>query len=184
MAAAAYTIGEVLFNEHVIQTRVHELASDLGSMLMGKKDVVVVALLRGSFVFFADIIRELARDGLDMRIDFLTVGSYVGNVSSTLQLKHDIEIDIRGSTVMVVDDILDTGRSLSFACDHLRAKGAAEVHTCVLLDKPSRRTVPRQADFIGFTIDDVFVVGYGLDFDHRHRELPHIAAVRFPEDKQ
>jgi len=115
------------------------------------------------------------------RIDFITLESYYSGTESsgTVNVAKDLSLDIEGATVILVDDILDTGRTLTFAKRHLLEKGARDVRTCTLLDKPSRRLVPCEADFVGFTIDDHFVVGYGLDYDSYYRDLPYIAKVTF-----
>ena len=101
--------------------------------------------------------------------------------SGTVRLNKDISLDVRGQDVLLVDDILDSGRTLSFACRHLKDLGARTVKACVLLDKPSRRVVPVQADFIGFTVPDEFIVGYGLDYNHAYRELPWIGRVQLKD---
>lgn len=144
---------------------------------------VMVGILRGSFVFLADLVRELDRLNRRPKIDFMTLESYHGGTESTgiPRMIKDVSVDMRGAHVLLVDDILDTGRTLSFAVKHLKNKGADHVQTCVLLDKPSRRLVDIQADYVGFTIDDTFVVGYGLDFDNHYRELPYIGEVEMNE---
>ena len=126
---------------------------------------------------------QVAHD-LHPRIDFITLESYYGGTESTgtVEIRKDIEVDVTGADVLLVDDILDTGRTLSFAVQHVKDKGARSITTCALLDKPSRRIVDIEADHVGFAVDDVFVVGYGLDYDSYYRELPHIAEVTFVED--
>ncbi|NCC53763.1 MAG: hypoxanthine phosphoribosyltransferase, partial [Spartobacteria bacterium] len=115
------------------------------------------------------------------RIDFTTLSSYGGGTESSgaVEIAKDMSVDVNGADVFLVDDILDTGRTLTFARNHAFEKGARSVRTCVLLDKPSRRIVPIEADHVGFEIDDFFVVGYGLDYDSYYRELPYIAKVTF-----
>lgn len=132
-------------------------------------------------MFLADLVRDLYPHGVHPRIDFVSLSSYgAGTVSSgTVELRKDLSVDIDGADVFLIDDILDTGRTLSYAVDLLRRRGARRVGTCVLLDKPARRVVPFEADHVGFTIEDEFVVGYGLDYDSCYRELPYIARVTF-----
>jgi hypoxanthine phosphoribosyltransferase len=171
---------ETLIDEAAIDSRVDEMVRDI-SQACRSDDLVMVGILRGSFMFLADLVRDLYRNDLHPRIDFITLESYgSGTVSSgNVRLTKDLSVDVRNSDVLVVDDILDTGRTLSFARQHLTALGARSVRTCALLDKPARRVVPFAADFVGFTVDDHFVVGYGLDYDNRYRELPYIARVVF-----
>lgn len=171
---------DVLFSAEQIQTRVRELVDRLAADCRSES-LVMIGILRGSFIFFADLVREVNRHKLHPRIDFTTLESYgAGTESSgTVRVAREIAVDVRGADVVLVDDILDTGRTLSFACRHLFDRGAATVKTCVLLNKPSRRAVPVEADYVGFTIADVFVVGYGLDYDSYYRELPYIAKVTF-----
>ena len=140
----------------------------------------VVGLLRGSFMFTADLVRLLYRHGIPLVIDFMTVGSYGAGTESAgeVALYRDVSVDLVGKQVLLVDDILDTGRTLSFASQHLAGCRPASLKTCVFLDKPSRRVVPFTADYVGFTVPDLFVVGYGLDYDGRYRELPHLSVVK------
>jgi hypoxanthine phosphoribosyltransferase len=176
----AHHIQQVLFSADQIEARVRALVREMAEGCRSE-NLVMIGILRGSFIFLADLVRELYRQDVHPRIDFMTLESYgAGTTSSgTVRVAKDVGMDVTGTDVLVVDDILDTGRTLSFAHQHLRARGARTVRTCALLDKPARRSVPFQADYIGFTIDDRFVVGYGLDFDGRYREVPHIACVTF-----
>ena len=171
-------IRDVLLTEEQIRRRVGELAGELAGSCHGG-NVVMIGILRGSFMFLADLVRALYHQGVRPRIDFMTLASYgAGTTSSgTARMTKDIGLDVTGAEVLVVDDILDTGRTLNFARQHLLAKGARAVRTCVLLDKPARRMTPFRADHTGFTITDRFVVGYGLDYDSHYRELPYIAGV-------
>lgn len=148
------------------------------------EDIVVIGLLKGSFVFLADLIREFYEHQHPLRIDFMAVSSYGAGTKSPgkVQMVKDITMDIENQTVLLVDDILDSGNTLTYVMEHLKAMHPASVKSCVLLDKPSRREKPIQADYVGFSIDNHFVVGYGLDFDNRYRELPAIALVEFTEE--
>jgi hypoxanthine phosphoribosyltransferase len=157
-----------------VAAMVDELARDCR-----KEDLVFIGILHGSFMFLADLVRELDRHAIHPRIDFMILQSYGSGMESSgnVRLVKDTASDVEGRTVVVVDDILDTGRTLQFACAHLAERRAASVRTCVLLDKPARRIAPIRANYVGFEIEDVFVVGYGLDWDHRYRELPYLARV-------
>ncbi len=140
---------------------------------------VVVVILKGSFVFAADLIRELGQFEQNPEIDFISVSSYGSGTTSSgsLNLIRDLSQDVEGRTVLIVDDILDSGRTLAFVRNELETRGALRVLTCALLDKPSRRVVEINADFAGFEVDDVFVFGYGMDLDQRFRELPFIGTM-------
>ncbi|HEY8240133.1 MAG TPA: hypoxanthine phosphoribosyltransferase [Kiritimatiellia bacterium] len=146
-------------------------------------NLVMIGILRGSFMFLADLVRALYHHGIHPRIDFMTLESYGSGTESSgkVRISKDINVDVAGADLVVIDDILDTGRTLAFAKAHLLEKGVKSVRTCALLDKPSRRVVPLEADYTGFVIEDTFVVGYGLDYDSRYRELPYIAKVTFTE---
>ena len=173
-------IRDVLFTAEQIQARVDELVDELASACK-VENFAIIGILRGSFMFLADLVRDMYQHDVHPRIDFITLESYYSGTESsgTVNVAKDLSLDIKGATVILVDDILDTGRTLTFAKRHLLGKGAKTVRTCTLLDKPSRRLVPCEADFVGFTIDDHFVVGYGLDYDSYYRDLPYIAKVTF-----
>jgi hypoxanthine phosphoribosyltransferase len=146
-------------------------------------DLVMIGILRGSFMFLADLVRDLNGHGYHPRIDFISLESYGSGTESSgeVMVTKDISLDVADADVLLLDDILDTGRTLCFARDRLLERGARTVRTCALLDKPARRVVPVRADYVGFVVEDVFVVGYGLDYDSRYRELPHIAEVTFTD---
>ena len=175
-----YHVEEVLITPRRLARRVDEVAREIAAAGPGE-NLVVIGILRGSFIFLADLVRWFSLNDLHPRIDFMIMESYGSGTTAQKEptVTRDCTIDLAGADVVVVDDILDTGRTLQKAVAHLRAKGAQTVRSCALLDKPSRRTVPFEADFVGFKIEDAFVVGYGLDYDGRHRELPHIAKVTF-----
>jgi hypoxanthine phosphoribosyltransferase len=166
-----------LFAPEEIAARVHGLARAI-SQAMGT-DFLAVALLKGSFVFAADLLRALHDAGAAPEVDFLTISSYGAGTVSTGQpvVLRDIASAMRGRVVLLIDDILESGRTLAFARTLLEKRGARTVRTCVLLDKPGKRAVAAEADFVGFVCPDVFVVGYGMDYAHRFRELPFIGML-------
>ena len=169
---------DILFSGQEIAERVQTLARDISDSV--SNDVLIVVILKGSFVFAADLIRALDGVGMAPRVDFMTLSSYgtATTSSGTVTLTRDISEDVAGREVLIVDDILESGRTLAFACDLLAERGASVVKTCLLLDKHEKREVPIEADFVGFRIGDKFVVGYGLDLAHMYRGLPYIGVVR------
>jgi hypoxanthine phosphoribosyltransferase len=177
-------IKDILIPAEAIAARVDKLVAEM-TVQCRSDNFVMIGILRGSFIFLADLVRDLYHHGVHPRIDFITLESYGSGTESSgvVKITKDLAMDVKGADVMLVDDILDTGRTLSFAKAYLQSRGAKSVRLCALLDKPSRRLVPVQADYLGFTIDDTFVVGYGLDYDSHYRELPYIARVTFL-DKQ
>ncbi len=171
-------IRDILIEEGQIKDRIESLVQEMTPELKDR-DLVMIGILRGSFMFIADLVRELFRNHVHPRLDFLTLESYYGGTASsgTVNVAKDFSTRVDGCHVLVIDDILDSGRTLAKAHDHIMGKKADTVRTCVLLDKPSRRAVPFEANYRGFEIPDEFVVGYGLDYDGYYRELPYIAKV-------
>jgi hypoxanthine phosphoribosyltransferase len=168
---------KLLISQEKINERVKFLGELINDFFPKQEPLVVVALLKGSFIFTADLVREIKRM---VFIDFLSVSSYTGTESSgNVRIKKDLDIDIKGKNVLLVDDILDTGRTFKKVLEFLSLKEPKILKTCVLLDKPARRKVPIKADFVGFEIPDYFVVGYGLDWDELGRNLKGIYAVEF-----
>ncbi len=176
-AAAAPTITP-LFSAAQIAARVDALASEIAAST--PHDPVIIAILKGSFIFAADLIRALHREGLKPEIDFIFLASYgAGTVSGgAVEILRDVETDLAGREVVIVDDILDSGRTLAFAKALLEGRGARSVKTCILIDKQVPRAAAIVPDFLGFRCQPVFVVGYGMDLAHRYRELPFIGEVR------
>jgi len=166
-------IRDVLFTDDCIRQRIAQLVDAMADDCKAH-DFAMVGILRGSFMFFADLVREINRHGIHPRIDFTSLQSYGSGTESSGRIKvgREVSLDVRGAHVMLVDDILDTGRTLAYAREHMMEMGAQSVRSCVLLNKPARRVVSIEADYVGFEVDDVFVVGYGLDYDNRYRELP------------
>ena len=142
-------------------------------------DLLVVAILKGSFIFAADLIRSLHNAGLSPQVDFLSLSSYKEGTTSTgrVDILRDVDLDVGGRDVILVDDILESGRTLRFAKDLLSNRGARRIATCVLLDKPVTRAAEITADYRAFQCPDVFVIGYGMDMAYRYRELPYVGQV-------
>lgn len=168
---------EVLFDAATIAERNRELVEEIVGAAPEK--LVVIAVLKGSFVFAADLIRSMHHAGLAPEVEFITLSSYRdARISSGhVTVLRDIETDVRGRDVLLIDDILESGRTLAFAKDLLAARGARRVMVCVLLEKPHKRAVQIEADFVGFKCPDYFVVGYGMDVSHAFRQLPFIGHI-------
>lgn len=176
----AHDVKEILIDKTAIAERVDSLVDEI--IINAKPDnLLVIGILKGSFMFLADLMRSFHRHDIHPRIDFLTLASYGSEITSsgTVKIIHDIQDVPDDADILLVDDILDTGRTLSFTKNLLLERGARTVHSCVLLDKQTKRSVEFEADHVGFLIPDNFVVGYGLDYDNLYRELPHIAKVSF-----
>lgn len=167
----------ILFSDTAIAERLEVLAAEIASQKYDR--LLVVAILKGSFVFAADLLRALHRSGLNPEVDFLTLSSYRRSTvsSGSVEILRDLDLSVEGRTVLVVDDVLDSGRTLVFAKDLLMARGARDVATCVLIDKQAPRAVQVDADFRAFECPDEFVVGYGMDVAHRFRQLPFVAVL-------
>ncbi|MCB1520346.1 MAG: hypoxanthine phosphoribosyltransferase [Hyphomicrobiaceae bacterium] len=168
---------EVLFSPETIAVRLEELAGEIAAQRL--EPLLVVAVLKGSFVFAADLIRALNRTGMQPEVDFITLSSYrKSRVSSgTVDILRDVELDVAGRNVLLVDDVLDSGRTLAFAKDLMSARDARSIRTCVLLNKNTPRAVDIGADFFAFECPPIFVVGYGMDVGHRFRELPFVGRI-------
>ena len=178
-AVPTYVIDEMI-SAKSIAARVEALAREITAHFHDTDKLVVVGLLRGSFIFIADLVRELA---LPVEVDFLEASSYGSGLQSTREVRilKDLSGEIQGRDVLVVEDIVDTGFTLHHVTQMLRARGPRRLEICALLDKPARREVAIQATWTGFEIPDEFVVGYGIDYAQRNRNLPHIGKVRFLE---
>ena len=165
---------EVLFSESEIAARVQAIADAVAKLKPER--LLVVPILKGSFVFAADLLRAFYRSGLRPEVDFMMLASYrQATVSSgQIEVLRDIETDVRGRHVLLVDDILESGRTLAYAKDLLAARGALHTMTAVLLDKAGDRAAEIEADFKGFDCPDKFVIGYGMDMAHAFRELPFV----------
>jgi hypoxanthine phosphoribosyltransferase len=168
---------DVLLGEKQIRQRIGELAGEIRSQYGADVPVHFVAVLKGAFIFLADLIR--AMDG-PVTCDFIAVSSYGSGITSSgeVRLTKDLDQSLDGRDVVIVEDIVDTGLTLTYLQDILRARRPRSLRTACLLSKPSRRKVDVPVEYVGFTIEDKFVVGYGLDFDEKYRNLPYIAVVK------
>src|SRR5262245_5973498 len=168
-------VQSVLITESAIARRVEVLSSMIERDFRGH-EMVVVSLLTGTVMFLADLIRNLS---LPLRLDFMGVSSYgSGTESGDLVFTKELRLDVRGRDVLLVDDILDTGRTVKRVLEKLHDLEPQRIRTCVLLDKPARRMEKVQADYVGFKIPDLFVVGYGLDYAERYRNLPFVGVLK------
>ena len=172
---------DTMISAKSIAARIESLARDIQKEFANTDKLVVVGLLRGSFVFIADLVREL---DLPVEVDFLEASSYGDAMESSREVRilKDLRGQIEGRDVLVVEDIVDTGHTLSHVSEYLQTRHPARLRSIALLDKPARREVDFRADWIGFEIPDEFVVGYGIDFAQRNRNLPYIGKVRFTDD--
>ncbi|HEV2456485.1 MAG TPA: hypoxanthine phosphoribosyltransferase [Verrucomicrobiae bacterium] len=167
-------VERILITEEQIERRVKSLAREIERDFRGR-EMVVISLLNGTVMFLADLMRHL---NLPMRLDFIGVSSYgLGTESGHVVFTKELRLDVRGRDVLLIDDILDTGRTLRHVLPRLRTLKPRRIKVCVLLDKPSRRVEKIHADYAGFEIPDYFVVGYGLDFAERYRNLPFVGVL-------
>ena len=167
----------VLFSAAEIAARVDTLAAEIARTIPA--DFVMIGLLKGAAVFVADLIRALDRAGARPEIEFMRLSSYglAKESSGAVQLLGDVPAELAGRPVLLVDDIVDTGRSIAYAVTQLRPRCIGNLWTCAFLDKPQRREIEVTIDFVGFSIGDVFVVGYGTDYAEKYRHLPYIGVV-------
>ena len=169
-------IAKVLVTEEEIRTRISEMGRELTERFQGKNPLFL-GVLKGCFVFMADLVRACP---LNSDLEFIAVSSYQNATTSSgrVQITHDVQQDVTGRDIIIVEDILDSGNTLAFLKDYLMTKGAASITIVTLLDKPSRRAKAVNADLAGFVVPDEFVVGYGLDFSQRYRNLPYIGVLK------
>ena len=172
----AQDIERVLFTEEALKARVAELAAQIDQDYAGREPMFI-SVLRGSFIFMADLVRAVT---LPCKLDFMAVSSYGSGTTSSGQVKinKDLSENIEGRDIIVVEDILDSGNTLSYLFQLLQARHPASIRLCTLLVKPSRRVKPSQADYVGFPVEDLFVVGYGLDYAEKYRNLPYIGILK------
>ncbi len=169
-------ISAVLFDEYKIQTRIREIGHKITDEYQGRVPVLI-GILKGGFVFMADILRSIS---IPVELDFLAISSYgSGTVSSgVVKIRKDIDIDVKGRDVIIVEDIVDSGLSLVYIKEYIKQHQPASVRTCVLLDKPAAHKTEVCFDYVGFEIGNEFVVGYGLDFNEKYRNLPYIGILK------
>ena len=182
MSQKPYIIDEMI-SAKAIAARIEDLCREITTEFEGTQKLIVVGLLRGSFVFIADLVREL---DMPIEVDFLEASSYGDGMESSREVRilKDLRGAIEGRDVLVVEDIVDTGFTLSHVIQLMKSRKPARLKSIALLDKPSRREVKIRADWVGFEIPDEFVVGYGIDFAQRNRNLPFIGSVRFVDEAQ
>lgn len=175
-----YTITPYI-TEQEIRTRTKELAEQIKKDYEGKP-ILLISILKGAVVFLTDLMRALETE--NVTIDFMVVSSYGHGTESSghVKITKDLSVDIAGKDVLIVEDILDSGNTLSTIIEILRGRGVNSLRICSLLDKPSRRTTVVPLEYTGFVIPDKFVVGYGLDYNEKHRNLPYIGVVEFTEN--
>jgi hypoxanthine phosphoribosyltransferase len=170
-----YKVTETLLTEEEIQIKVKELGQKIESDFQGE-DLLVVGILKGACVFVSDLIRNI---NLDVNMDFMSVSSYgkATQSSGTVKILKDLDVDIEGKNVLIVEDIIDTGLTLKNLFETLKTRNPKSLKLCTLLDKPERRTVDINVDYVGFVIPDKFIVGYGIDYAEKYRNLPYIGIV-------
>ena len=169
-------VEQILYTEEELRQRVKELGCQITADYAGREPLLI-SVLRGSYIFMADLTRSI---NLNVTVDFLSVSSYgAGTVSSgQVEIKKDLSASIEGKDLIIVEDILDSGNTLYYLLDVLRARKPASIRICALMDKPERRTKPIKADYVGFTIPDAFIVGYGLDWAEKYRNLPYVGVLK------
>lgn len=169
-------VEKILYTEEELRRRVQELGAQIAKDYAGK-DLVLASVLRGSYIFMADLTRAI---DLPMTVDFMVVSSYGSGTTSSgqVEIKKDLSDPIEGKDLIIVEDILDSGNTLYYLMELLKIRRPASIKICTLMDKPERRAKPIIADYIGFTIPDAFVVGYGLDYDEKYRNLPYVGILK------
>jgi hypoxanthine phosphoribosyltransferase len=169
------SIGKVLIDEESIMKRVRELGNQITEDYRSS-DLIVVGILKGAVVFLSDLIKEIK---LPLKLDFMAVSSYGTSTktSGVVRFLKDLDEEIDGKDILIVEDIVDTGLTLHYLVDNLRSRKPNSIKICCFLDKPTRRQVPVHVDYVGFEIPDEFVVGYGLDFAERYRNLPYVCVL-------
>ncbi len=169
-------IEQVLYTEEQLRARVREVGQQIAADYAGREPMLI-SVLRGSYIFMADLTRAI---DLNVTVDFMAVSSYGAGTTSSgqVEIKKDLSDSIEGKDLIIVEDILDSGNTLYYLMDVLRARKPASIRICALMDKPERRTKPITADYVGFTIPDAFIVGYGLDYAEKYRNLPYVGVLK------
>ncbi len=175
MEAMTSAVGEILIDEETLQARIRELGGEISEAYAGR-DLLLVGVLKGAVFFLADLMRELS---VPCEIDFMAISSYGAGTDSSgvVRILKDLDMNISGRDVLVVEDIIDSGLTLSYLMRSLTARKPASLEVCTLLTKPERREVEVPVRYVGFEIPNKFVIGYGLDFDQRYRNLPYVAVL-------
>lgn len=168
-------VGKVLIDEEKIRKRVAEMGAEITGDYQGK-ELMAICILKGGVIFLADLVKEIK---LPLSLDFMAVSSYGLSTKSSgvVRILKDLDQDIEGKDVLIVEDIVDTGLTLHYLVDYLKSRGPKSVKVCCFLDKPTRRKVEVPVDYVGFEIPDKFVVGYGLDYAQRYRNLPYLSVL-------
>lgn len=168
-----YVFGDVMINKEEIKKRVSELGAEISKDYKGES-ILAICVLKGAVLFMSDLIREL---NVETKIDFMAVSSYGASTKSTgvVRILKDLDSNIEGENVIIVEDIIDSGLTLKYLKEYLLARNPKSLKICTLLDKPERRATDIRADYVGFSIENKFIVGYGLDYDQKSRNLPYIS---------
>lgn len=174
--AASEQIGRIIFTEKEIRHRAAELGKEITRDYRESGSLVLLCTLKGALIWMGDIMKEIK---LDTAIDFIAAGSYGSSTttSGVVKITKDVSMDLYNRDILIVEDIIDTGLTLRYLVDHLKKRNPRSIKICTMLDKPSRRRADIQADYIGFTVEDLFIVGYGLDYDQKYRNLPYIGVL-------
>ncbi len=167
------TLGKILYTEEDIRKRAKELAAQIEKDYEGQ-EIVLLCTLKGAIMWMTDLMKEIH---LDTKIDFVSASSYGSGTSTSgiVKITKDVNMDLYHKNVIIIEDIVDTGTTLKYLKEYLKDRNPADVKICTLLDKPSRRVADITPDYIGFTVDDLFIIGYGLDYDQKYRNLPYIS---------
>ena len=174
-------LSKVLLDEETLRDRIRELGREISRDYAGRR-LMVVGILKGSVMILADLLRALSPE-VDVDVDFMAVSSYAGTASTgTIRVMLDLRENPEGRDVLVVEDIVDTGLTLASLTETLRARKPRSLEVCTLLDKPDCRKIPFSPKYVGFKIPNEFVVGFGLDYDERYRQLPYVGVLRTPSD--
>ena len=171
-----YDISEILITEEQLRARVAELGAEITEDYKGE-ELFLIGILKGSVPFMADLMRKIE---LPLQIDFMSVSSYGGSTKSSgvVRILKDLDSDIKGKNVIIVEDIIDSGLTLVYLKEYLQSRGPRSLRICTILDKPSGRKVDIRGDYVGFNVDNKFIVGYGLDVNQKYRNLPYISWVK------
>ena len=179
MQANSEVMGKILFTEEEIRKRAKEIGEQIGRDYEGE-EIVLLGTLKGAVLWMSDLMKEIP---LDVTIDFISASSYGSSTSTSgvVKIKKDVDMDLFNKNVIIVEDIVDTGTTLNYLKEYLKERNPKDVKICTLLDKPARRVIDLKPDYIGFTVDDLFVIGYGLDYDQKYRNLPYISYLESNE---